>query len=105
MSPVNKVWAERVTGHQILLVWKHKRDRQRAHFLPPDSYQVTWWPGDIAEGHINSASTTGDHLVIDDVTPNTVYTVVVEARRVQHYKALDGRCCPPLSFMAFGLCT
>jgi len=50
VSPPSKVWTEKVTGHQVLLVWKHKFSRQRNHFQPPDSYQVTWWPGEIAQG-------------------------------------------------------
>ena len=54
MTPVNKVWTEKVTGHQVMLVWKHRHDRQKAHFLPPDSYQVTWWPGETAEGSTHS---------------------------------------------------
>ena len=37
-----------------MLVWKHRHDRQKAHFLPPDSYQVTWWPGETAEGNTHS---------------------------------------------------
>ena len=54
VTPVNKVWTEKVTGHQVMLVWKHRHDRQKAHFLPPDSYQVTWWPGETAEGSTHS---------------------------------------------------
>lgn len=91
VGPVGKVWTEKVTGHQVLLVWKHKADRQKAHFVSPDSYQVTWWPGEIPVGHINSCSTSADHLLIEDLKPNTAYTMIVEARRKQHYLALDGK--------------
>ena len=44
----------------------------------------------LLSGHINSCSTSGDHLLIQDLKPNTVYTMIVEARRKQHYIALDG---------------
>lgn len=31
----------------------------KAHFLQPDSYQVTWWPGDRPQDDVQSDSTTG----------------------------------------------
>ena len=34
-------------------------DEPRSHFIRPESYQVTWWPGDRAEEDINSDTTSG----------------------------------------------
>lgn len=37
-------------------------DEPRSHFIRPENYQVTWWPGDRPEDEINSDSTSGIHL-------------------------------------------
>lgn len=34
-------------------------DEPKSHFIRPESYQVTWWPGDKPEEEINSDSTSG----------------------------------------------
>ena len=34
-------------------------DEPKAHFIRPESYQVTWWPGDHPEDDIQSDSTSG----------------------------------------------
>jgi len=34
-------------------------DKLKKHYVSPDMYQVTWWPGAKAESNINSQSTTG----------------------------------------------
>ena len=64
-------------------------DEGKAHFLSPDSYQVTWWPGDRPQQEIQSDSTTDDHLLITGLRPTTSYTVVVEARKMEKYTDLD----------------
>ena len=51
----------------------------------------------LLSGHINSCSTSGDHLLIQDLKPNTVHTMIVEVRRKQHYNALDGKYSPNIS--------
>ncbi|CAG5119535.1 unnamed protein product, partial [Candidula unifasciata] len=61
----------------------------KAHFVLPDSYQVTWWPGDRPQDNIQSDSTTGDHLLITGLRPSTTYTVIVEARKIEKYKDYD----------------
>ncbi|GFS04640.1 fibronectin, partial [Elysia marginata] len=61
----------------------------KAHFLRPDSYQVTWWPGDRAQEEIQSDSTTDDHLLITGLRPSTAYTIVVEARKMEKYTDFD----------------
>ena len=35
-------------------------DEPKAHFIRPESYQVTWWPGDHPESDIQSDSTSGN---------------------------------------------
>jgi len=37
-------------------------DEPRSHFVRPESYQVTWWPGDKPQDEINSDHTTGQLL-------------------------------------------
>ncbi|XP_059161356.1 uncharacterized protein LOC131944640 isoform X2 [Physella acuta] len=86
-APV-EVWCEKATGHSLLIVWKKTSD-SKAHFLRPDSYQVTWWPGDRPQDEIQSDSTTEDHLLISGLRPSTAYTVVVEARKMEKYTDLD----------------
>ncbi|XP_025107507.1 uncharacterized protein LOC112572161 isoform X5 [Pomacea canaliculata] len=88
VCPPSEVWCEQVTGHSALIVWKKVEDA-KAHFVPADSYQVTWWPGGHPEDDINSDSTTDDHLLITSLRPATVYTVVVEARKTEKYTDMD----------------
>ena len=40
-------------------MWYITDDEPKSHFIRPESYQVTWWPGDKPEEDINSDSTTG----------------------------------------------
>ncbi|GFN84346.1 fibronectin, partial [Plakobranchus ocellatus] len=84
----SEVWCEKVTGHSALIVWKKIGDA-KAHFLRPDSYQVTWWPGDRAQEEIQSDSTTDDHFLITGLRPSTSYTIVVEARKMEKYTDFD----------------
>ena len=53
-----------------------------AHYVSPESYQVTWWPGDAPHTDISSASTSGKHLLLTGLRHSTVYTVVVQGRRL-----------------------
>jgi hypothetical protein len=64
-------------------------DRLRPHHVAPDSYQVTWWPGSKPEDEINSQYTSDDHLLISGLKPAITYTVIVEARKLQKYSALQ----------------
>ena len=57
--------------------------------MRPDHFQVTWWPGPQPEADINSASTADDFLLLEGLRPATMYTVVVEARRLQRYSHLS----------------
>lgn len=68
----------------ILVICSHEIATHLNHRIIPDL------ASSLSVGHINSCSTSSDHLLIEDLTPDTVYTVVVEARRKQLYKALDG---------------
>ncbi|XP_055882729.1 uncharacterized protein LOC106055997 isoform X2 [Biomphalaria glabrata] len=88
VSPPSEVWCEKATGHSLLIVWTKNSDT-KAHFVRPDSYQVTWWPGDRAKDEIQSDSTTDDHLLINGLRPSTSYTVVVEARKTEKYTDFD----------------
>ncbi|XP_052779768.1 uncharacterized protein LOC128217013 isoform X4 [Mya arenaria] len=88
VCPPSQVWCERVTGHSALIVW-NRDDEPKSHFIRPESYQVTWWPGDKPEDDINSDSTAEDHLLITNLRPATTYTVVVEARKMEKYKDID----------------
>ncbi|KAL5013163.1 hypothetical protein ScPMuIL_007433 [Solemya velum] len=88
VQPPTQIWCEQVTGHSALIVW-NKDDYPKAHFVRPESYQVTWWPGDKPEDDINSDSTTDDHLLITNLRPATSYKVVVEARKMEKYKDID----------------
>ncbi|XP_012935394.1 uncharacterized protein LOC101845075 isoform X2 [Aplysia californica] len=83
-----EVWCEKATGHSALVVWK-KLDESKAHYLRPDSYQVTWWPGDRPQEEIQSDSTTEDHLLITGLRPSISYTIVVEARKMEKYTDMD----------------
>ncbi|KAH9503746.1 hypothetical protein Btru_066540, partial [Bulinus truncatus] len=88
VSAPSEVWCEKSTGHSLLIVWT-KNNSDKAHFLRPDSYQVTWWPGDRPKDEIQSDSTTDDHLLISGLRPSTSYTVVVEARKTEKYTDFD----------------
>ncbi|XP_067685414.1 uncharacterized protein [Haliotis asinina] len=92
VQPPREVWCEQVTGHSALIVWNTDFE-PKAHFVRPDSYQVTWWPGDRPEEEINSDSTTEDHLLITSLRPCTSYTVVVEARKMEKYTDIDEGTC------------
>ncbi|CAL1538548.1 unnamed protein product [Lymnaea stagnalis] len=83
-----EVWCEKVTGHSVLIVWSKIGD-SKVHFMKPDSYQVTWWPGDRPQNEIQSDSTTEDHLLISGLRSSTSYTVVVEARKTEKYTDFD----------------
>ncbi|CAH1782616.1 unnamed protein product [Owenia fusiformis] len=83
MAPT-KVWCETVTGHSAMVVW-NKGEKVKPHYVLPDSYQVTWWPGDKPEENINSQASRDDHLNIEGLDANTTYTVIVEARKLQSY--------------------
>ena len=43
-------------------------DEPKAHFIRPESYQVTWWPGDHPEDDIQSDSTTGESFLYSNIT-------------------------------------
>ncbi|XP_063446523.1 uncharacterized protein LOC134726026 isoform X8 [Mytilus trossulus] len=86
--PPSAVWCEQVSGHSALIVW-NKDDEPRSHFIRPENYQVTWWPGDRPEDEINSDSTNDNALLITNLRPSTSYTVVVEARKMEKYKDID----------------
>ncbi|XP_046358181.2 uncharacterized protein LOC124136325 [Haliotis rufescens] len=92
VQPPREVWCEQVTGHSALIVWNTDFEA-KAHFIRPDCYQVTWWPGDRPEEEINSDSTTEDHLLITSLRPCTSYTVVVEARKMEKYTDIDEGTC------------
>ncbi|XP_041347758.1 uncharacterized protein LOC121367568 [Gigantopelta aegis] len=83
-----EVWCEMVSGHSALIVWNTEHS-SKAHFVRPDCYQVTWWPGDTAQDDINSDSTEEDHLLITNLRPCTAYTVIVEARKMEKYTDMD----------------
>ncbi|ELT90741.1 hypothetical protein CAPTEDRAFT_219540 [Capitella teleta] len=89
-----RVWCENITGHSAVIVWS-KDDRLSQHYIAPESYQVTWWPGNKADSEISSQSTKEDHMLITALKPNTKYTVVVEARKMQHYAEVDRHGAPP----------
>ncbi|KAK3579080.1 hypothetical protein CHS0354_029940 [Potamilus streckersoni] len=88
VQPPSQVWCEKFTGHSALIVWS-KDDDPKAHFVRPEGYQVTWWPGDQPNEDINSDYTTDDHLFITNLRPATTYTIVVEARRTEKYQDFD----------------
>ncbi|XP_064633270.1 uncharacterized protein LOC135491376 [Lineus longissimus] len=96
VQPPSRVWSEKVTGHSAIIVWNKLQrkegragDRLRPHHVAPDSYQVTWWPGSKPEDDINSQYTSDDHLLITGLKHATTYTVIVEARKLQKYSALQ----------------
>ncbi|XP_036357779.1 uncharacterized protein LOC115211041 isoform X2 [Octopus sinensis] len=77
-----KVWCEKVTGHSALIVW-NKNEELKAHYVQPEKYQLTWWPGEQAEKGIGTDCTEEDHFVLTNLQSNTIYTVVVEARSMK----------------------
>ena len=36
-------------------------DKARPHYVTPESYQVTWWPGDNADEDVRSQAATGQY--------------------------------------------
>ncbi|XP_077978814.1 uncharacterized protein LOC144434231 [Glandiceps talaboti] len=84
VQPPSKVWAENITGHSAVIAWSID-EKKKKHYVSPENYQVTWWPGDNPDKDIRSQSTAADHLTISTLTSATKYTVVVEARRAQMY--------------------
>ncbi|CAD5112727.1 DgyrCDS1945 [Dimorphilus gyrociliatus] len=88
VSPPIKVHAENVTGHSAVIAWKIST-KEKKHFVAAENYIVTWWPGNDAKEHVRSATTTNDHLLLEDLKQNVKYTVIVEARRIANYADTD----------------
>jgi len=36
-----------------------EKNKPKKHYTTPDSYQVTWWPGEKSTSNVVSESTTG----------------------------------------------
>ncbi|XP_077869443.1 uncharacterized protein LOC100370084, partial [Saccoglossus kowalevskii] len=86
VQPPSKVWSENLTGHSAIVAWTTD-EKKKKHYVSPENYQVTWWPGDNPDTDIRSQSTTNDHITISGLKPATKYTVIVEARRAQLYSS------------------
>jgi len=46
-------------NYLFVLISVFIEDEPRKHFVRPDNFQVTWWPGEYAQDNINSDSTAG----------------------------------------------